>query len=350
MPLLPPGVVYLSGVRNATTDAVVSDNYDVPLGLLVQPLTEDYLSPQKYGREHATGGGAYAWAGIDNGCFTAVGRAKFRLRDYLSLAERALHLWGDGLLFVTAPDEPFDWEGTLRKSLPVLPAIREVCPDRAALVLQDGATPENIPWAAVDALFIGGSTEWKVGPEARAITKAARRMHKWVHMGRVNSAHRMAVAYDFRVGSADGTYLLHATKLAKAVIATTWLYCPGGAHPDLCQALEALRDPSPTLRQRAITFLSTLARRYPLAARLAAARGADHAPGYATVLAEAVYRLAQVRRRSPGTVQQQVSRVSEETAVNDVLEWMRAIYRRMPAHEQFNRAEDYYAMLDRDRR
>ena len=34
----------------------------------------------------------------------------------------------------------------------------------------------------------------------------------------------------------------------------------------------------------------------------------------------------------------------------DMLEWMRAIYRRMPAHEKFNRAEDFYATLARERR
>ncbi len=58
-----------------------------------------------------------------------------------------------------------------------------------------------------DVLFIGGTTEWKLGAEARAMVSAARRQRKWVHMGRVNSLRRFVYADSIGCHSADGTFL-----------------------------------------------------------------------------------------------------------------------------------------------
>lgn len=72
-----------------------------------------------------------------------------------------------------------------------------------AFVCQVGATPDTLPTDA-DVLFLGGTTEWKLGPHAWAITAADDR---WVHMGRVNSKKRLDTARAMGCDSVDGTYL-----------------------------------------------------------------------------------------------------------------------------------------------
>ncbi len=78
---------------------------------------------------------------------------------------------------------------------------------RVAFVAQDGQESLPVPWDEFDALFIGGSTEWKLGPHAREIAAEAKRRGKWLHMGRVNSERRFKYAAAIGCDSADGTYL-----------------------------------------------------------------------------------------------------------------------------------------------
>ena len=78
---------------------------------------------------------------------------------------------------------------------------------KAAFVIQDGETPDQIRWNELDAIFIGGSTEWKLGSIAADIASEAKKRGKWVHMGRVNSFKRMRLAAAIGCDSVDGTYL-----------------------------------------------------------------------------------------------------------------------------------------------
>jgi hypothetical protein len=64
-----------------------------------------------------------------------------------------------------------------------------------------------VPWDSFDVLFIGGSTNWKLGEAARGIVAEAKGRGKWVHMGRVNSQRRFEYARAIGCDSADGTYL-----------------------------------------------------------------------------------------------------------------------------------------------
>jgi hypothetical protein len=73
-------------------------------------------------------------------------------------------------------------------------------------VAQDGAG-EEIPWADIHALFIGGTTEWKLGHEAAELVYEAQDRGKWVHMGRVNTWRRLEYAKSIGVDSVDGTRL-----------------------------------------------------------------------------------------------------------------------------------------------
>jgi len=62
-----------------------------------------------------------------------------------------------------------------------------------ALVLQDGigALADRIPWEKIHAVFVGGSDNFKIAPEAFAVCRCARMLGKWVHVGRVNNEKRV---------------------------------------------------------------------------------------------------------------------------------------------------------------
>jgi hypothetical protein len=141
------------------------------------------------------------WA-ADNGCF-AQG-ARFDLDAFLA--------WLAGLdgrercLFAVAPDVVGDAEATLTRSADVLPRIRALG-YRAALVAQDGLERLAVPWDDVDALFIGGTTAWKLSEAAYALAAEAVRRGKWTHMGRVNGEGRLRAAAAAGYDSADGTGL-----------------------------------------------------------------------------------------------------------------------------------------------
>jgi EAL domain-containing protein (putative c-di-GMP-specific phosphodiesterase class I) len=73
-----------------------------------------------------------------------------------------------------------------------------------AIVLQDGATIKNTPWQDIQAVFVGGSTDWKLGEEARHLIHYAKNNNLWVHVGRVNSIKRLRYCKENNVDSVDG--------------------------------------------------------------------------------------------------------------------------------------------------
>lgn len=140
----------------------------------------------------------------DNGCFGKgfPGEdAWFAWLESFTDEERAR------CLFATAPDVVGDADATLERSAPWLARVRSLG-FPVAFVLQDGIEHLGVPWGDIDAVFIGGSTEWKLGDAAAAIAKEAKQRGKWIHMGRVNSARRMRHAQAIGCDSADGTFLV----------------------------------------------------------------------------------------------------------------------------------------------
>lgn len=188
---------YLTGVTNATVEAVANLEADLlGLGVLLQPDTA-YIA----GRLQS-----FPCYAIDNGCF-AKGAA-FDLAGYLAwLTTIGQRRDAELCLFATAPDVVGDAAATLERSLPVLPLIRAAGLP-AAFVAQDGSEAAGlIPWDSIDALFVGGSTAWKLSDAARGVVAEARRRGKWSHMGRVNSLRRLKLAAEWGCDSADGTRL-----------------------------------------------------------------------------------------------------------------------------------------------
>lgn len=142
----------------------------------------------------------------DNGCFSD----KFD--------EGAWWAWlvanaGDAALcsFAVAPDVVGDAAATLERSRPWLGRIRELG-YKVAFVAQDGIEATEVPWDDFDALFIGGSTEFKLGPIAEAVIAEAKARGKWVHVGRVNSRKRFRIFEALGVDSVDGTFLTFAPR------------------------------------------------------------------------------------------------------------------------------------------
>lgn len=112
----------------------------------------------------------------------------------------------DRCRFVVAPDVVADAAATRERSVPWLDRIRaEGLP--VAYAAQDGEHPASVPWSGIDVLFLGGSTAWKLGDDARALAFAAVGRGVLVHMGRVNSARRLRYAKTIGCASADGTFL-----------------------------------------------------------------------------------------------------------------------------------------------
>lgn len=109
-------------------------------------------------------------------------------------------------LFAVAPDVVADAEATLGESLPWLSKIRALG-FPAAFVAQDGLEYLEVPWDEFDVLFIGGTTTWKLSAQAARLAREAKDRGKRVHMGRVNSGRRKAIADLFECDTVDGTFL-----------------------------------------------------------------------------------------------------------------------------------------------
>jgi hypothetical protein len=141
-----------------------------------------------------------AWFCADNGCFGKGYPGDDKWWAWLQTLPR------ERMRFAVAPDVLGDAAATLVRSAPWLPRIRALGVP-VALVAQDGLEFQDIPWDAFDVLFIGGGTEWKLGPAATAIALDAKARGKQVHMGRVNSLRRLRIAALAGCDSADGTYI-----------------------------------------------------------------------------------------------------------------------------------------------
>jgi hypothetical protein len=143
------------------------------------------------------------WA-ADNGCYSQG--PSFDLVAYLRWLERMAPA-RQTCLFATAPDVVADALSTWARSKDVLPVLRDMG-YKAALVAQDGIEDTDIQWDTFDALFMGGTTEYKLSETAYEVALTAKHKGKWLHMGRVNSRRRLLAAAASGYDSADGTHLM----------------------------------------------------------------------------------------------------------------------------------------------
>lgn len=166
------------------------------VGQLLTPLT-------RYSLRHPD----KPWA-IDNGAF-----AGFDAKSFTSLLERETH-HKQNCLFVTVPDVV----GSARRTLEIFNHWkRQLRGWRVALACQDGQEHLPIPWPEIEAVFIGGSTNWKVSDHAAQIVKAAKALGKWVHVGRVNHPARFEHFKMLGADSCDGTGLSRYSHMREAI-------------------------------------------------------------------------------------------------------------------------------------
>lgn len=180
-------MIYLSGVSRADFRA------ELPTHDMGQIWT-----PQSWrAKQHVPGA---HWA-ADNGCFTLGD--KFDPDKWMAWLAKTdpTHC-----LFSVAPDVVGDAAATLERSAPYYVPLR-AAGFKPAFVLQNGQEHLPVPWDDIDAVFIGGDDEWKLGRHACALAYQAKDRNKWVHMGRVNSHKRLRRAALMGCDSADGTFL-----------------------------------------------------------------------------------------------------------------------------------------------
>lgn len=166
---------------------------DPHLGRLIQPRHTSSVQ-----ETHQSG---TPWA-ADNDCFQGLNETKYR-----AMLKKIAPL--DSLKWVTAPDVVGDALATAQRFEEWQPQLAEMGLP-IALVLQDGVEYMDrwldSVWPRIDAVFVGGSTDWKLGPDARHIVGEARWQGKMVHVGRVNSKRRIDYCRDeLHADSVDGT-------------------------------------------------------------------------------------------------------------------------------------------------
>lgn len=159
------------------------------IGGLVTPRSGNVVL-KNYARHHIP------WA-LDNDCFQS-----FDPHAYFKMLNNCKGI--PGCLWVTAPDVVGDARKTFAQ-FNIYESVLRLYGYPVAYVAQDGIEKTRVPWEKFDCLFIGGSTEFKLGPVAENYIKEAKARGKLVHMGRVNSRIRMEYAGSLDCDSIDGT-------------------------------------------------------------------------------------------------------------------------------------------------
>jgi hypothetical protein len=168
------------------------------------PLTPDrygwLLTPAHTMTTQGLHGLPYA---IDNEVYTG----KYHPSKWTRNVKRMRRTHGyEPCLFTVAPDVVADAAATLASFHEWEPWIHRLGLP-VALAAQDGIEhlQDHIPWDRFEALFIGGTTAWKLSEPTAALMYQAHQRGKWVHAARVNSRERLD-AFRHKPDSIDGTH------------------------------------------------------------------------------------------------------------------------------------------------
>lgn len=158
-----------------------------------------FITPRKRGVPTPIKSGGY-WAG-DNDCYNLGD--KFNFGEFLAWLTK-LTPYLDRCLFVPVPDVVGNWAQTIERFNRMRDMVAEL-DFPLAVVLQDGCDGAgSIPWSLIDAVFVGGTTEYKLSQPVLDILVEAEQRGKWRHVGRVNSKVHISHFYGF-ADSFDGT-------------------------------------------------------------------------------------------------------------------------------------------------
>lgn len=132
---------------------------------------------------------------IDNGAYAGFDAGKFERL----LTRQAEHK--ANCLFVVPPDVV----GSARRTLECFDVWYPLVSQwPIGLAMQDGMEDFDIDWGLIAAVFIGGSTEWKMSDAAADIVKAAKIIGKHVHIGRITTPNRFKYFEDLGADTCDG--------------------------------------------------------------------------------------------------------------------------------------------------
>lgn len=170
------------------------------------PALGRLVQPRSWNRVDMVARAGQPW-GADNDALAGV-----KPDAYLAMLEAIAQAPRDHLKFVAAPDAVErtsagivgSWEGTLWLWRCWRPALHSRGLP-AAIVLQDGATPDSVPWDEIAAVFVGASTGWKLSRMAELLVRMARARGLWTHVGRVNTLPRLARVEAMGAHSFDGS-------------------------------------------------------------------------------------------------------------------------------------------------
>lgn len=146
---------------------------------------------------------------LDNGAYTYFDEPKWLRMTAKGINDE--HCKG-----IVMPDVVGDWTRTLfqfemyKRWVPL---------EKRFIVLQDGCMWETIPWEQISGVFLGGTDAYKYSNEAYACLHEARRLDKWVHVGRVNTPYRV-VYFDGLVDSVDGSGISRFDHMLEAAVKT----------------------------------------------------------------------------------------------------------------------------------
>lgn len=154
----------------------------------------------------------YQWCerpyAIDNGCYTS-----FNQPAYLRLVEQAKRSLPFPI-FVALPDVV----GNAKETIGLFHQFKfHMGPLPKALVLQDGIEDCVIPWDELQAVFVGGTTNFKESDYVRQLCQTAKRRGRWVHIGRVNTASRV-LKFAGIADSIDGSGISRYDHMLEAVL------------------------------------------------------------------------------------------------------------------------------------
>jgi len=161
---------------------LVQDHGDYVLGQLLSPATSYLFLGYPYGIDNS------AFSNFDSARFKAVLKRQTDTRDQC--------------LFVACPDIV----GSARRTLEVFDQwYPQLVNWPVALVAQDGMEDMTIPWQLLSAIFIGGTTDWKMSECASDIIRTAKMIGKHVHIGRINTPARFKHFADLCADTCDGS-------------------------------------------------------------------------------------------------------------------------------------------------
>lgn len=139
------------------------------------------LTPSNGNREWWPEG--VVWA-CDNDCFNGLNAPRYMQMVGRVTRFRSRPAW------VSGPDVVGDWKETRRRFDVWGPLLAELGL-RVGYVLQDGQPADRVPWGDIGAVFVGGTTAYKLSDAAGRLTREGHSRGLLVHYGRVNTRRRI---------------------------------------------------------------------------------------------------------------------------------------------------------------